>query len=383
MAESDRVSKLKQTLAKQKFKKKRAQIHLDTKKEIAKMEMPFSLGYGLRDPGVYLEKVLELSSDAIRQVGKARLEIDRKKLYGDEGSITEKTADVCKEVSASVEEYGEILRKDIEKTHIRIRADAYGLDIAKELKNRISEILSDLKQDIEIMSNESVLGSIRRSKALRYGKKELKTSQKAGLLDNTFRKEGDFWTIVYEGKTIRLKDTKGLQYIGCLLHHAGQKFSALELILAIEKKIPVVGKQPYNDMTQEQLEEEGLRHSDLGNAGEILSKEDVKLLREQMAGIEKELNDAKALNDTVRAALLENDKQALRDQLFKAFGLRGRHRKAVDVMERIRKNVSVNMHRALKKIKKEHHGLGRHLGEALKIGSILIYSPYPEIRWTS
>ena len=221
-----------------------------------------------------------------RQVGKARLEIDKGKLYGDEGSITEKTADVCKEVSASVEEYGEILRKDIEKTHIRIRADAYGLDIAKELKNRISEILSDLKREIEIMSKESALGSIRRSKALRYGKKELKTSQKAGLLDNTFRKEGDFWTIVYEGKTIRLKDTKGLQYIGCLLHHAGKKFSALELILAIEKKIPVVEKQPYNDMTQKQLEEEGLRHSDLGNAGEILSKEDVKLFREQMAGID-------------------------------------------------------------------------------------------------
>src|SRR5262249_38070856 len=32
-----------------------------------------------------------------------------------------------------------------------------------------------------------------------------------------FRREGDFWTIAYEGKGLRLKDAKGVQYIACLL----------------------------------------------------------------------------------------------------------------------------------------------------------------------
>ena len=35
--------------------------------------------------------------------------------------------------------------------------------------------------------------------------------------DNEFFKEGEYWTISYGGKTIRLKDTVGLQYIACLL----------------------------------------------------------------------------------------------------------------------------------------------------------------------
>jgi glutaredoxin len=36
---------------------------------------------------------------------------------------------------------------------------------------------------------------------------------------NFFHKEGDFWTISYEGKLIRLVDAKGLHYIACLLRN--------------------------------------------------------------------------------------------------------------------------------------------------------------------
>src|SRR5262249_60607064 len=38
---------------------------------------------------------------------------------------------------------------------------------------------------------------------------------------NVFRREGEYWTIAYGGTAIRLRDTKGLGYIACLLAHPG------------------------------------------------------------------------------------------------------------------------------------------------------------------
>ena len=47
--------------------------------------------------------------------------------------------------------------------------------------------------------------------------------------DNEFFKEGEYWTISYGGKTIRLKDTVGLQYIVCLLRNPNHKFHVMQL----------------------------------------------------------------------------------------------------------------------------------------------------------
>ena len=43
------------------------------------------------------------------------------------------------------------------------------------------------------------------------------------------RREGDYWTIAYEGRTFRLKDTKGLAYLAELLRSPAREFFALDL----------------------------------------------------------------------------------------------------------------------------------------------------------
>src|SRR5262245_38854973 len=45
-----------------------------------------------------------------------------------------------------------------------------------------------------------------------------------------FRKEGEYWTIVYEGRAIRLKDAKGLHCLAQLLRNPGREFHATDLI---------------------------------------------------------------------------------------------------------------------------------------------------------
>ena len=45
-----------------------------------------------------------------------------------------------------------------------------------------------------------------------------------------FRREADYWTITYEGRVTRLKDTKGMSYIARLLGHPDDEFHSLDLI---------------------------------------------------------------------------------------------------------------------------------------------------------
>src|SRR5271170_8057353 len=45
-----------------------------------------------------------------------------------------------------------------------------------------------------------------------------------------FRKEGEYWTVSYGGKSFRLKDTKGLGYLAHLLRHPAVEFHVLDLV---------------------------------------------------------------------------------------------------------------------------------------------------------
>jgi hypothetical protein len=47
-----------------------------------------------------------------------------------------------------------------------------------------------------------------------------------------FRREGDYWTIAYDGAVVRLKDAKGLHYLEPLLRQPGYSFHVVELIRA-------------------------------------------------------------------------------------------------------------------------------------------------------
>lgn len=47
-----------------------------------------------------------------------------------------------------------------------------------------------------------------------------------------FRSLGDYWTIVHEGKTLQLRDTRGLRYIRFVLERPETKVPVLDLVAA-------------------------------------------------------------------------------------------------------------------------------------------------------
>src|SRR6266498_2505411 len=54
-----------------------------------------------------------------------------------------------------------------------------------------------------------------------------------GLGDTAlFRREGEFWTVAFEGTAFRLRDTKGLHHIAALLRAPGRELHVLDLVAA-------------------------------------------------------------------------------------------------------------------------------------------------------
>jgi tetratricopeptide (TPR) repeat protein len=56
-----------------------------------------------------------------------------------------------------------------------------------------------------------------------------------GRESNTFRKEGDYWTISFQGCVFRMRDTVGMHYISRLVASPGMDFSALDLAAGADR----------------------------------------------------------------------------------------------------------------------------------------------------
>lgn len=68
-----------------------------------------------------------------------------------------------------------------------------------------------------------------------------------GLPDQAFHLEGEYWTIAYDGKVIRVKDTAGLRYLAYLLHYPYKEIRALALAASVEGQLEGVLAIPANE----------------------------------------------------------------------------------------------------------------------------------------
>jgi hypothetical protein len=59
----------------------------------------------------------------------------------------------------------------------------------------------------------------------------IRGSHQEGLGGNLFRREGEYWTISYDGVLFRLRDLKGLRCLARLLGRPGERISAVELLM--------------------------------------------------------------------------------------------------------------------------------------------------------
>src|SRR5437773_10503920 len=116
------------------------------------------------------------------------------------------------------------------------------------------------------------------------------------LQKGVFRKEGEYWTVGYGGKSFRLKDTKGLGYIAHLLRHPAVEFHVLDLAGGI------AGQSDEDETSQstyglphgaEDLGKPGIQIGSLGDAGEMLEEQAKAAYKSRLSELRAELEKAK------------------------------------------------------------------------------------------
>jgi hypothetical protein len=192
---------------------------------------------------------------------------------------------------------------------------------------------------------------------------------------NVFRREGDYWTVVYEGALVRLPDSKGLRHLARLLAEPGREFHAVDLEAADGTASPGgPGRRATADLEV---------RPDLGDAGELLDAEAKSAYKARLEELEAELDEAETFNDPGRAAKAREEMDFLAQELARAVGLGGRDRRAASHAERARLNATRAIRAAMGKLARANPALGRHLSSAIRTGRYCSYSPDPraEIVW--
>lgn len=189
--------------------------------------------------------------------------------------------------------------------------------------------------------------------------------------DHVFRRQGDYWTIVYEGETVRLRHAKGLSYIAHLLRYPGRECHAIDLIGAVdgERNAPLSGRPEAREP----------RPRSLGDAGELLDAQAQADYKRRLGDLEEELEEAQTLNDLGRVESVQQEIDILTQELARALGLGGRERRAGSHAERARVNVTRAIASAVQRITEHHAALGRHFSATIRTGTFCSYAPDPRV----
>jgi hypothetical protein len=202
------------------------------------------------------------------------------------------------------------------------------------------------------------------------------TAAVAEAAGNLFRREGEYWTVAYDGAVVRLKDAKGLRHLARLLAQPGREFHTVDLEAADGQPGPPGARAGRG-------ERELAVRRDLGNAGAQLDATAKAAYQARLGELRAELAEAEACNDPVRAARVRAELDFLVGELARAVGLGGRDRRAASHAERARLNVTRTIRAAVANLARANPSLGRHLAATIRTGRYCAYTPDPRapITW--
>jgi tetratricopeptide (TPR) repeat protein len=168
-----------------------------------------------------------------------------------------------------------------------------------------------------------------------------------------FRLDGDIWTLSYAGRTVRLRDSKGLRDLAALVTRPDERTHVSELAGA--------GGLPGSD------------------AGPLVDRRALAAYRERLHRIAAELDSLDA--GAPEAEMLNKEREALLAELSATTGLGGRSRTAGSPTERMRKAVTYRIRHAISRVAEAHPELGRHLRASVRTGTWCSYTPEHRVDW--
>ncbi|MHB8512107.1 MAG: transcriptional regulator [Actinomycetota bacterium] len=209
------------------------------------------------------------------------------------------------------------------------------------------------RAQLELRSATSALDRIRGTQ-----EEAIEPARAEPVAENAFQREGDFWSISFDGRVTRIRDLIGLRYIAKLLAEPEREFLVLDLVSG------------------------GIGSSVEDHAGELLDARAKDAYRRRLSEIEEELSTAEETNDFARAARADAERAFLVRELSRAVGLTGRDRLAGDASERARASVTRAIRHAIRRIAAHDADLGAHLDRTIRTGTYCGYSPDPRANTT-
>lgn len=169
-----------------------------------------------------------------------------------------------------------------------------------------------------------------------------------------FARDGEGFTLVFEGRTTRLRAMVGLSHVRALLAQPDRELHVLDLARPGSER----GDAPA-----------------LGDAGPLLDARARAAYTERGRELQSELAEAEASNDQGRRQRITEELEFLTAELERAFGLGGRERRGGAASERARVSVTRAIKYATRKIAEHNPVLADHLERSIRTGAFCIYAP--------
>ncbi|MGD9763411.1 MAG: hypothetical protein AB7V27_06845 [Candidatus Binatia bacterium] len=181
-----------------------------------------------------------------------------------------------------------------------------------------------------------------------------------------FRREGDYWTLVRDGRVTRVRSRRGFEYIAELLRRPHEQVYVLDLA--------GLATPPDTHLRASEVGEHGLRvaANDAAVAGPDRRARAEYRTRWRELACEEEA--ARHDNDGGRMVQIQRERAMLARELAVGSG-----RSAMQ--ERARVNVRNCITAALRVIRRHDEALWRHFTNAIKTGTFCCYEPDRRIEW--
>ena len=245
-----------------------------------------------------------------------------------------------------------------------------------------SRALFDNANSVHFLRAEPAQHPVGRNKLLQFESiEDIMRGQVRPAQKGSCRKEGEYWTFGIGGKIFQLKDSKGLAYLAHLLRYPVAEFHVLDLVAGVASSRE--GDSERLLPAAEAFEKAGIQIGNLGKAGELLDDQAKTAYRCRLSELREELEEAKGLGKTDGAGQLENEIDALNNELLRAAGLGGRKRRAASALEQARQSVTKRLKATLTKIAEVDSTLGAILSRGIRTGNFCSYRPDPNfpIAW--
>jgi tetratricopeptide (TPR) repeat protein len=164
-------------------------------------------------------------------------------------------------------------------------------------------------------------------------------------------RDGDGWRVTRGDRTVRVRDSRGMQLLARLVEQPGEELHVLVL-----------------------ASNEGQALAET-NAGDRIDEKALRAYRARLSEIGRDLEDARAMGDRGRAERLDCERGALEAEISASLGLGGEARKAGSVTERARVAVQKRLKDALLRVSMVDVALGSELHRAVRTGTYCSFRP--------